>query len=344
EERKEQIEKAEEKERLQKEKEEKEREEAQKAKEDEEDEASAQDVETVENGIHEEIGNVHHTPQDSTEDHQEPYGGTELNEHSVDEGFLYDHSPVFPDNHWFIHKFGIEESNANGNAGLVTGNKQEDVPEDNTDSLSREELGRLVASRWTGEKAEQKREDSDASIDRDDDHDTDDSPSVEPTYDEDNGYNSDYDDHDNFNENEDHGKDFAGYDHYDPTSNARSDSDEELDLSDITSKTTSSWLEKIQEKMKSILEAINLFKRPVNISEAENVRKDYDDASTKLSKIQSKISSLKDKLKHDFGPEKEFYSFYGQCFESKQNKYVYKVCPFKQASQGEGYSTTRLGS
>lgn len=83
------------------------------------------------------------------------------------------------------------------------------------------------------------------------------------------------------------------------------------------------------------------------------------------------------------GPEKEFYSFYGRCFEGKQNKleilsypklflssydvgfqgiaiviififlsfgqskfwfrYVYKVCPYKQASQEEGHSTTRLG-
>ncbi|KAH0468825.1 hypothetical protein IEQ34_002057 [Dendrobium chrysotoxum] len=42
--------------------------------------------------------------------------------------------------------------------------------------------------------------------------------------------------------------------------------------------------------------------------------------------------------------EKEFYFFYDRCFESKQNKYVYKICPFKQASQDEGYSSTRLGS
>lgn len=83
------------------------------------------------------------------------------------------------------------------------------------------------------------------------------------------------------------------------------------------------------------------------------MRKEYDESSGKLSKIQSRISSLKQKLKQDFGipktwrkpflivilftlactrirfqylqiitagPEKEFYSFYGQCFESKENK------------------------
>jgi hypothetical protein len=35
--------------------------------------------------------------------------------------------------------------------------------------------------------------------------------------------------------------------------------------------------------------------------EASRVRKEYDDASSKLSKIQSKISTLTEKLKHDFG-------------------------------------------
>ncbi|KAG6535608.1 hypothetical protein ZIOFF_000630 [Zingiber officinale] len=43
------------------------------------------------------------------------------------------------------------------------------------------------------------------------------------------------------------------------------------------------------------------------------------------------------------GKEKEFYSFYDHCFERNQNKYVYKVCPFKKASQVEGHSTTQLG-
>jgi protein kinase C substrate 80K-H len=43
------------------------------------------------------------------------------------------------------------------------------------------------------------------------------------------------------------------------------------------------------------------------------------------------------------GPEKEFYSFHGRCFESKQGKYTYKVCAYKEATQEEGYSKTRLG-
>ena len=35
--------------------------------------------------------------------------------------------------------------------------------------------------------------------------------------------------------------------------------------------------------------------------EAASIRKEYDESSAKLSKIQSRISSLSQKLKHDFG-------------------------------------------
>ena len=83
-------------------------------------------------------------------------------------------------------------------------------------------------------------------------------------------------------------------------------------------------------------------------AEADRVRKEYDESSSKLKKIQSRVSSLEKKLKQDFGlydknilshylrftffelvlsifflitgPEKEFYSFHGRCFESKQGK------------------------
>ncbi|KAI4381300.1 hypothetical protein MLD38_007382 [Melastoma candidum] len=86
------------------------------------------------------------------------------------------------------------------------------------------------------------------------------------------------------------------------------------------------------------LQAFNLFQVPFVKSEAASVRKEYDESSRKLSKIQSRISELSEKLKHDFGPEMMFYSFQGRCFERKENKYVYKVCPYKEASQKEDYS------
>lgn len=41
--------------------------------------------------------------------------------------------------------------------------------------------------------------------------------------------------------------------------------------------------------------------------DATRVRKDYDESSAKLSKIQSRISSLTQKLKHDFGRSRDIY-------------------------------------
>jgi len=46
----------------------------------------------------------------------------------------------------------------------------------------------------------------------------------------------------------------------------------------------------------------NLSVKPFSCSlDAARVRKEYDESSAKLSKIQSRISSLTQKLKHDFG-------------------------------------------
>ncbi|EYU32823.1 hypothetical protein MIMGU_mgv1a003804mg [Erythranthe guttata] len=233
------------------------------------------------------------------------------------------------------------------NIGTVDQPPQDENIGEDTESLSREELGRRIASRWTGEKTDQHEEVDASSPDKD--HQNTDELSNETNYDEeDNAYTSEEDEHkfddDDDDDSKDQVDDFGTDDHYNPTPSQKLDSDDESDFSDISGTSGSSWLEKIQKTVKTMLDAVKLFQTPVNISDAAHVRKEYDESSAKLSKIQSRISSLTKKLNQDLGPEKEFYSFYGQCFETKQNKYVYKVCPFKQATQVEGYSTTRLGS
>lgn len=169
---------------------------------------------------------------------------------------------------------------------------------ESTEGLLREELGRLVASRWTGEKTEHQVEE------------------VSPSKDNHEGNNeipegTDDKDHDNND--------------------------------GVTILNDPSWLEKIQDAAQNLFQAINLFPVPLDKLDANRVRKDYEDSTTRLSDIQERIASLTEKLKHDFGMEKEFYLYYDQCFETKQDKYVYKVCPFKDASQEEGYHITQLG-
>ncbi|KAH7667380.1 Glucosidase 2 subunit beta protein [Dioscorea alata] len=214
-----------------------------------------------------------------------------------------------------------------------------------TEKLSREELGRLVASRWTGENTAENN-DVDNNVKEDLNHNQDDSDHDDVQDEYNKGYTSEiednkYPDGDEFNGSDDEYED----DHIDPTESYNPDDfDEKEDFSDLTISTTPSWLDKVQQTFRKVIQAFKFFQTPVDISEGSRIRKEYDESSSRLSKIQSRISSLTEKLKHDFGKEKEFYSFYGQCFENKENKYTYKVCPFKQATQVEGHSTTRLGN
>ncbi|XP_023533400.1 glucosidase 2 subunit beta isoform X3 [Cucurbita pepo subsp. pepo] len=218
---------------------------------------------------------------------------------------------------------------------------------DANSELSREELGRLVASRWTGENTEEQSGSAESTNDSDEEnHDI-----LKDTHDND-GYASDTDgEHQKYDDDnqrydddlEDDLYDIRDENHDESTSSERYYSDSELDSPDMETKSTPTWLEKIQRTVRNVLKAVHIFQPPVNQSDAANIRKEYEESNARLSKIQSRISSLSQKLQNDFGPEKEFYSFYDQCFESKKNKYTYKICPYKQASQVEGHSTTRLG-
>ncbi|KAF5735681.1 glucosidase 2 subunit beta-like isoform X1 [Tripterygium wilfordii] len=357
-ERKEQIEKAEERERLQKEKEDKEKQEAEKSATQEksvEEEARQETSDTEEKAdsegkamekmLHDEIGVLEDSPvdQDMAENYVDPVAGVEESHTPKDEEPFVDEveqhaargaeDPASPKTK---EDTGLESDSHDA------GSKENDVAE-NTEGLSREELGRLVASRWTGGDSE--KQDGGG---KDNDHEVHDEITKDADDEEEDGYASETDDDtgkydDSSVEDE---VDEAYEDEYHDDSSSPSYqyvSDDESDIADTTAPSGPSWLEKIQQTVRNILQAVNLFQTPVDKSDADRVRKEYDESSGKLSKLQSRISSLTKKLKHDFGPEKEFYSFHGRCFEIKQNKYVYKVCPFKEASQVEGHSTTRLG-
>ncbi|KAM0953888.1 putative mannose-6-phosphate receptor binding domain superfamily, glucosidase II beta subunit [Dioscorea sansibarensis] len=230
----------------------------------------------------------------------------------------------------------------------VTNQVQDSV---DMDKLSKEELGRLVASRWTGENAAQKMDvDTTTKEEHSEDNNLDTSNSGNVQDDDDDGYTSGTDadrkydnDDDDISDDEFDASDNE-FEDFDTSRSFNHDNDEKTEVPDLAGSSTSSWLEKLQETVQNVLQAFNFFKTPVEISEGARVRKEYDDLSSKLSKLRSRIGRLTDMLKHDFGKEKEFYSFYDQCFESKQNKYIYKVCPFKEATQVEGHSTTRLGN
>ncbi|KAL4325505.1 hypothetical protein GQ457_11G018330 [Hibiscus cannabinus] len=352
---KEQIEKAEEKVRLQKEKEEKEKREAEEASKEK---GKADEEGKVENGEVEEESSTENEPTEGK--HDDIIGNVE--DSSSNEAVKVEHSdaglaaevendpsskregaPVSmveehvlentaSSTHTDVSSVATEIDHDDGSKISPDGDRkpESEASSEISDGLSREELGRIVASRWTGESTENQGGKKDHA---DDSHEEMPKDTHDEQYDH---YASDTNEGTGkYNYIDDELGEGYEEESYDDTTPYNYD---EPDLSDT------SWLEKIQQTFRNILETFNLFQTPVNISEAAGVRKEFDESSAKLSKLQSRISSLTKKLNHDFGPEKEFYAFYGHCFEIKQNKYVYKVCPYKEASQEEGYTTTRLGS
>ncbi|TYH04610.1 hypothetical protein ES288_A08G020300v1 [Gossypium darwinii] len=371
-ERKEQIEKAEEKERLQKEKEENEKQKAEEALRENE---KAEEEGKVENEKVEQEANSEDKPKENTDDDDkfgniedsfvnedpkvdenegEPTSKVETSDSSETEAVPFnkeeDHA-VKNKHESASHRHNDDstvsteiDQDAGSKVSPDEDKKAESDTSETTEGLSREELGRLVASRWTGEGTENK---GGTKADTDDIHEE--TPKDEHDEEEYDNYASDSDEdtakyEDDIDDDvEDEPDESYEEENHDDTTSYKDDLDDEPYLPETSPSSDPSWFEKIQKTVKNVLDAVNIFKTPVNISDAAHVRKEYDESSAKLSKIQSRISSLTQKLKHDFGLEKEFYAFYDRCFEIKQNKYVYKVCPYKQASQEEGHMTTRLG-
>lgn len=81
------------------------------------------------------------------------------------------------------------------------------------------------------------------------------------------------------------------------------------------------------------------------INKAEAARSEYEDARSKVKNIEESMEHLKENLETDFGPNQEFASLKGKCFEYNDNEYIYKICPFDYCAQkGKGGGgETRLG-
>lgn len=252
------------------------------------------------------------------------------------------------DNHVEETQQEIHTESTNGEISKDSLEEKENKGSDETEGLSREELGRLVASRWTGEEVGQQVKDSTNDHSDQEEHDAKLDTEESQQHDEYDDYSAEDEEAENRSEEEEE----------DDGSESKSDEEDEEDIEQnessqdylesmdtpgLSTSTGLSWWGKLQQGFQSILRRVKLSRVQVDMSDAARVRKDYNDLSRKLSKLQSRISTLENKLKQDHGIDGEFYSFYDQCFEHKENKYTYKICPYKQASQVEGHSTTSLG-
>jgi len=240
------------------------------------------------------------------------------------------------DNDHVVDGSHYDDTGSGDGFGLDTSNEY--VPEEVTEEeepdvaqLSKEEMGRKVASRWTGEdtglhRSEESSHQQEEAVD--------DSDKIE--------HEAEHDDEDDF-DGGDEDEDVYDGDNYSRDEDTIYTEEHQPSKPSVSSKQDkSAWwthMFSVPEMLRKLFTS-----GPADTSEAEQVRKQYTEATGKLSSIQNRISELDTKLKQDFGKEGEFSYFYEQCFELKVKQYVYKVCPFKQATQLEGHASTRLGN
>jgi len=86
-------------------------------------------------------------------------------------------------------------------------------------------------------------------------------------------------------------------------------------------------------------------------SKVDAAQKIFDKASddfhlkqSDLTKLQNEKSDLEKKIATEYGPSDVFLSLAESCVEANIDKYVYKICPFGDAIQGENGRNTRLGT
>ncbi|XP_029155850.1 glucosidase 2 subunit beta [Nylanderia fulva] len=81
------------------------------------------------------------------------------------------------------------------------------------------------------------------------------------------------------------------------------------------------------------------------IDEANSARERFQETVKAVNELQSEIRELEEKVDRDYGPQEEFASLDGECFEFGDLEYIYKLCLFGKTTQKSksGGSDVNLG-
>lgn len=68
------------------------------------------------------------------------------------------------------------------------------------------------------------------------------------------------------------------------------------------------------------------------IKSTKAIQERISDAESTMRMERRKITEA-DEVERDFGPNNILFTFWGQCYDTRHDKYNYKICPFKDAKQ-----------